>query len=74
MILSEEQTDTEGIIMELSAGVGGQEAMLFCKELSDMYMNYCDSQGWGYEVVQNDKSDLEGVRHLSVNIDHPGKF
>lgn len=59
--------------MELSAGVGGQEAMLFCGELFDMYCNYCDSQGWESNVLNFESSELEGARHASLSIEHPGR-
>lgn len=72
MILVDEQSETEGMLMELSAGVGGQEAMLFCKELSEMYLSYCNNQGWDHDVIQSEKTDLEGMRHTSISIDHPG--
>ncbi len=60
--------------MELTAGVGGQEAMLFCSELLDMYCSHCDIQGWENTITGVERSDLEGVRHASVTIDHPGNF
>lgn len=58
--------------MEFSAGVGGQESMLFCNEMLNMYCNYCDSEGWTYELIDCEDSDLQGVRHASVCINHPG--
>lgn len=58
--------------MEFSAGVGGQEAMLFCADLLKMYCNHCDAKGFEYTLTQFEKSDLEGIRHASINIDHPG--
>lgn len=60
--------------MELTAGVGGQEAMLFCSELLDMYCSYCDFHGWDNTITGVERSDLEGVRHASVTIDHPGNI
>ena len=74
LIVSEEESESEGMIMELSAGVGGQEAMLFCSQLLDMYLSYCDNQGWDYELIQGEKTDLEGMRHASVNIDSPDAY
>ena len=72
LILQKDNQKTEGIIMEFSAGVGGQESMLFCFEMLQMYTTYCDSEGWDYELTHIEKSDLEGVRHASVCINHPG--
>ncbi len=73
MVLQED-TQTEGIIMELSAGVGGQESMLFCSEILEMYCSYCESEGWDYELTDYEKSDLEGVRHAAIIISHPSNM
>lgn len=72
LILSQDGTQTEGIIMEFSAGVGGQEAMLFCSELLGMYCVFCEKEGWDHELTDHEKSDLEGVRRAALNINHPG--
>jgi peptide chain release factor 1 len=72
LILQEDNHQTEGIIMEISAGVGGQESMLFCDEILHMYITYCDSEGWDYELTDIEKSDLEGVRHAAIYINNPG--
>lgn len=72
LILQEEDSQTEGIIMEFSAGVGGQESMLFCSEILEMYSNYCDSEGWDFELTDVERSDLEGVRHAALTINDPG--
>ena len=47
-------------MLEVSTGVGGQEAMLFAKELYDMYMNYTLFKGWETDVLHEDDSDLGG--------------
>nr|CAH0099377.1 unnamed protein product [Daphnia galeata] len=74
LIVQKDNQQTEGIIMEFSAGVGGQESMLFCFEMLQMYTTYCDSEGWDYELTDIEKSDLEGVRHASVCINHPDAY
>lgn len=50
--------DDSDIILEFSAGVGGQEAMLFAKEVFDMYMNYASYKGWSASVVNYDVTDV----------------
>lgn len=74
LILQEEDSQTEGIIMEFSAGVGGQESMLFCSEILEMYSNYCDSEGWDFELTDVERSDLEGVRHAALTINDPEAY
>ena len=44
-----QKIDTENydnIVMEIMPGVGGQEAMLFAKDLLVMYLNYFDHLGF----------------------------
>ena len=72
MILPGNNVPINGIIMELTGGIGGLEAMLFCKELLDMYCNYCENQGWDHYVDNCEKSSLGGVRRAWLNIDYPG--
>ena len=44
--------DTDEIMMELSAGVGGQEAMLFTSDLFNMYSRYLQNRGLSVKVVE----------------------
>ncbi|XP_043672471.1 peptide chain release factor 1-like, mitochondrial [Vespula pensylvanica] len=53
-------------ILEISAGVGGQEAMLFVEDLYKMYLGYADYLGIEYELLELDKSESCGVRHTSI--------
>jgi len=50
--------DDSDIILEVNAGVGGQEAMLFTKEVFDMYMKYASYKGWSVNIVQYDETDV----------------
>ena len=50
--------DDSDIILEVSAGVGGQEAMLFTKEVFHMYVNYASYKGWSVNIVNYDDTDV----------------
>ncbi|PNF16347.1 Peptide chain release factor 1-like, mitochondrial [Cryptotermes secundus] len=54
------------IMLEVSAGVGGQEAMLFAKELFDMYYNYITYKDWDMQTADLEVSELGGLRHASL--------
>jgi len=56
------------IIVEITAGVGGQEAMLFVKDLYNMYTGYVKYLGLDYEVIDIEMTDNKGIRHVSVII------
>ncbi|XP_022914370.2 peptide chain release factor 1-like, mitochondrial [Onthophagus taurus] len=71
--LGDEQ-ECNSIIVEVNAGVGGQEAMLFAKELFEMYCGYTNFKGWSYDVVEYSTTDLGGIRHAIIFIDGENCF
>lgn len=46
------------VLLEVSPGVGGQEAMLFSQDLLTMYSNYASYMRWNYSIVHQDFSEL----------------
>lgn len=48
--------------MEVTAGVGGQEAMLFAKEVHDLYCNYFNFCGWQYELANLEETELGNIK------------
>ncbi|EZA57150.1 hypothetical protein DMN91_006615 [Ooceraea biroi] len=64
------------IIIEVVAGVGGQEAMLFVKDLLDMYIGYAKYLGLTLDVIDAETSETNGIRHGSLMIsgDQVSKF
>ncbi|XP_014288023.1 peptide chain release factor 1-like, mitochondrial isoform X2 [Halyomorpha halys] len=57
------------IILEINAGVGGQEAMLFAKSIYDMYCGFIDYKNWNITTEEVGVSDLGGLRHASIFIE-----
>nr|XP_053628346.1 peptide chain release factor 1-like, mitochondrial [Cherax quadricarinatus] len=57
-LVAEENIDSNEIIIEVSAGVGGQEAMLFCQVIFDMYQAYADFMGWEFQVTEYETTDI----------------
>ena len=49
-----EMADENDVIMEVSHGTGGTEAMWFTREILDMYENYAAYKGWHVEVLSKD--------------------
>lgn len=64
----------DSILLEVQAGVGGQEAMLFAQEMYDMYLGFIEYKGWHYEIIDYLKTDIGGLRHASVLVDGPMAF
>ncbi|GJQ69845.1 hypothetical protein Trydic_g22393 [Trypoxylus dichotomus] len=52
-------SDNRGaVLLEVNAGVGGQEAMLFANELFNMYCGFIQYKGWNYEIAEYLTTDL----------------
>ncbi len=53
---------------------GGDEAALFAGDLARMYQRYAEAKGWRWEVIEEQLSELGGVRELVVRIAGEGVF
>lgn len=70
-ILEKEKQEEEfpnEAIMEIRAGVGGEEAALFAEELAHMYQAYAETQGWSSRIVAESKTDLGGYKEVVVEL------
>src|SRR3989344_6361909 len=47
-------------VLEVRAGVGGEEAALFAGELANMYKAYAVQMGWQARLLSESKTDLGG--------------
>lgn len=56
------------LILEVRAGVGGDEASLFAEELAKMYLRYAESRGWTWEAVDESHSALGGYKEAQYEI------
>uniref|UniRef100_A0A1A9UV03 Prokaryotic-type class I peptide chain release factors domain-containing protein n=1 Tax=Glossina austeni TaxID=7395 RepID=A0A1A9UV03_GLOAU len=74
MYLMADGENYDSVIFEITAGAGGQEAMLFAKELFNMYTNYFEKHGWDYEILIEDLTDIGGLRHANVTINDAEAF
>ncbi|XP_071956143.1 peptide chain release factor 1-like, mitochondrial [Antedon mediterranea] len=68
------EIDDNDIVVELTAGVGGQEAMLFTSDVFNMYQNYAQFKRWRFNTLAYTVSDLGGVRHASVSMQGPDVY
>jgi peptide chain release factor 1 len=62
------------ILLEIRAGVGGEEAALFAQELADMYRAYAASRGWGVKVIDESKTTIGGYKEASFEIRGQGVY
>jgi peptide chain release factor 1 len=60
--------DARDTILEVKAGVGGEESALFAAELLRMYERYATSRGWVFDVVSSTDTELGGVKDATVSV------
>lgn len=63
-----------GLIMEIRAGTGGEEAALFAGNLFNMYSRYVESRGWKMELMESYPSDMGGFKEIIFSIAGEGAF
>lgn len=62
------------IIMEVRSGAGGDEAALFARDLTQMYLNYAEKQGWQAKQVNLSENSLGGIKEADYEIKGKGIY
>ena len=74
LLLPRDPNDGKNVIMEIRAGVGGEESALFAHSLTRMYTMYAEKRGWRVEVNSASETELGGVKEISFTIEGDGAW
>jgi peptide chain release factor 1 len=74
MLLPRDIADDRSAILEVRPAAGGDEAALFAAELFGAYQRYAGAQGWRFEILEYDESDLGGVKGATASVEGRGVF
>ena len=66
--------DRVGLIVEIRAGTGGDEAALFARDLLEMYRRYAEASGWNFEALEFVPTELGGFREATFGIRGGGAY
>ena len=61
-------------MLEIRPGTGGEEAALFAGDLLRMYQRYCETRGWTFDVIEEQQSEIGGIKEVVVHIKGEGVF
>ncbi len=64
----EEEEKPYGVMLEVRAGAGGDEAALFAEELARMYLAYAEQNGWPYTIENESSGPAGGYKEASFEI------
>lgn len=73
-LLPRDDADDNGVIMEIRAGVGGEESALFAGDLYNQYKSYALRHGWKIEVIEENATSLRGYKEIVFKIDGAGAY
>ncbi len=73
-LLPKDPNDEKHVIVEVRAGVGGDEAGLFAADLYRMYTRYAQSRRWDTEVITSSDSGLGGFKEIVFDVKGKGAF
>ena len=73
-LLPKDAADGRPAILEIRPGTGGEEASLFAADLLRMYQRYCERMGWTFEIMEEQFTDLGGIKELTAHVQGEGVF
>lgn len=74
LLVPPDPLDNRNVIMEIRAGVGGEEAALFAGDLLRMYLKYADKNQLLASILSLSDTDLGGVNEALVMFSGPEAF
>ena len=74
LLLPRDPNDGKNVIVEIRAGVGGEEAALFAHSLFRMYSMYAESKSWRIEVDSASQTELGGVKEIVFTVEGDGAW
>jgi peptide chain release factor 1 len=73
-LLPRDAADERGVILEVRAGTGGDEAALFAGDLFRMYQRYAETRGWKVDLLSASEGTAGGYKEIVAEISGRGVF
>lgn len=67
-LAKEEEIQPYGVVLEVRAGVGGEEAALFAEQLAHMYTRYAEIKGWRTSIISESRASQGGYKEAMIEI------
>ncbi|RYH09285.1 peptide chain release factor 1 [Tropicimonas sp. IMCC6043] len=73
-LLPKDAADARPAMIEIRPGTGGEEAALFAGDLLRMYQRFAEAQGWRFELVAAQETELGGIKEAIAHVQGEGVF
>ena len=74
LLLPKDPNDDKNVIVEIRAGVGGDEAALFAAEMYRLYVHYAESRRWKVETLEMEEIGIGGMKSVSFKVTGQGAY
>jgi peptide chain release factor 1 len=74
LMLPKDERDEKNVIIEIRAGVGGEEAALFVADLLNMYQKYAEEKGWKFTILSANRTGLGGYKEVIALVEGHGAY
>ena len=74
LLLPKDPNDEKNVIVEIRAGVGGDESALFAAEIYRMYVHYIESRNWKYELMELEEIGIGGMKSVTFKVIGKGAY
>lgn len=64
----QDDADDKGVVVEVRAGTGGDEASLFAGEIFKMYQKFSVGRGWRWEELSYTKTEIGGFKEAQASV------
>ena len=68
LLIPRDPEDERDVIFEIRSGTGGDEASLFAGDLLDMYQRYFSTQGWKFEMLEENEGTVGGYNKIVLEV------
>jgi peptide chain release factor 1 len=72
LMLPKDPNDDKNVIVEIRGAEGGEEANLWARDLFEMYRSFAANQGWKFETLNTDASDMGGYNEVTFKVSGEG--
>jgi peptide chain release factor 1 len=73
-LLPKDAADERGVILEIRAGTGGDEASLFAGDLLRMYQRYAAQKNWSVDILSESEGTVGGFKEVIAEIAGKGVY
>lgn len=73
-LLPKDAADERGVILEIRAGTGGDEASLFAGDLFRMYQRYAAQKNWSVDLLSESEGTVGGFKEVIAEIAGKGVY